>query len=543
MPRLIDKNGTSYEIRRKKTTIGRLSSNDIVVDDHLVSRQHAQIIYDGKSFFIVDNLSLNGTYVNGIRVDEAKLADGDEIQIGGEKFRFEISTLDPNLMTGESDTTFHLSKSLKDFNAQSLFAEKINHRRRTAEVLPQELQALRTSHQNLLVLHRLSEAVNSTLNSDKLLESAATIISETFSSKITSISIWDDEIGALTPKAVKFQGEGDAPKYAYLNTLAERAVRDKLCIAAFNPQGQDSSGAVVRVASAMAVPLMLKDALLGLIYVDNSPGEKPFSEGELDLLIAMSHIISSAVENANLYNRLNESLKRIREQQAQLVQSEKLAGIGALAAGVAHEINNPLAGIMGMAEAILMEKNVDKIKEYASDILQYTQEAAKIVKDLQSYSKASRGEGLSPVNINEVIEDALRLASHTGMLKGIEVKCDLGEITYIMADGGELKQVFMNLIQNASQAMEGIGKLSFATWVDEGRVYAKVADNGPGIPEEHLDKIFDPFFTTKEQGTGLGLNIVYRIVTKFGGDIDCESRVGVGTVFTLSFPAGKKTTH
>lgn len=540
MPRLIDKNGTSYEIRRKKTTIGRLSSNDIIVDDHLASRQHAQIIYDGKSFFIVDNLSLNGTYVNGIRVDEAKLTDGDEIQIGGEKFRFEISTLDPNLMTGEGDTTFHLSKSIKDFNAKSLFGKKINGRRRMAEVIPQEFQALRTSHQNLLTLHRLSEAVNSTLNLDKLLESATAIISEVFSSKITSISLWDNEIGTITPKAVKFQGEGDTPKYAYLNSLAERAVRDKLCIVAFNPQGQDSSGIFIRVASAMTVPLVVKDTLLGLIYVDNSIGERPFSENELDILIAMSHIISSAIENANLYNQLNESLKRIREQQAQLVQSEKLAGIGALAAGVAHEINNPLAGIMGMAEAILIEKNIDKIKEYASDILQYTQEAAKIVRDLQSYSKASKGEGLAPVNVNDVIGDALRLAGHTGLLKGIEVKCDFGEITYIMADAGELKQVFLNLIQNASQAMEGIGKLSFATWMDEGRVYAKVADNGPGIPEENLDKIYDPFFTTKEQGTGLGLNIVYRIVTKFGGDIACESRVGIGTVFTLSFPAGKR---
>lgn len=540
MPRLIDKNGNSYEIRRKKTTIGRLSSNDIVVDDHLASRQHAQIIYDGKSFFIVDNLSLNGTYVNGIRVDEAKLADGDEIQIGGEKFRFEISTLDPNLMTGEGDTTFHLSKSLKDFKPNFIFAHKINARRRPADVIPQELQELRTSHQNLLTLHRLSEAVNSTLNLDKLLESATTIIAEVFSSKITSISMWDNELGTLTARAVKFQGDGDTPKYAYLNTLAERTMRDKVCIVAFNPQGQDSVGKPIKVASAMAVPLASRDSLLGLIYVDNAPTERPYSENELDLLIAMSNIISSAIENANLYNQLNESLKRIREQQAQLVQSEKLAGIGALAAGVAHEINNPLAGIMGMAEAILMERDINKIKEYASDILQYTQEAAKIVKDLQSYSKASQGEGLFPVNVNEVIEDALRLASHTGLLKGIETKCDFGEISYIMADASELKQVFMNLIQNACQAMEGIGKLSFATWLEGGRVYAKVADNGPGIPEEHLDKIYDPFFTTKEQGTGLGLNIVYRIVTKFGGDIACESQVGVGTVFTLSFPSGKK---
>lgn len=547
MPRLIEKDGGVHDIRRKKTSIGRLVTNDIHVDDNLASRQHAQIIFDGNSFFIVDNLSLNGTYINGERIDEARLNDGDEIRIGSHIFRFESSTIDPRLMTGESDTTYHVSKGLDEYEHESVVSERLSTRRRAFDPAPADLPALRASHQNLLFLHRLSQAVNATLNLDKLMEVAVRIVADSLSARLVSISLIDDKTGELAPQAVKVANTANAPTYAFLGPIADRVIRERVCICVLNPAvgGVPDGAQNIKIGSALASPLWVKDKIIGLVYLDNDSTSKAYNEADLDILVAMSNTISIAIENAKLYQQLSESLKQIQEQQAQLIQSEKLAGIGTLAAGVAHEINNPLAGIMGMAEAIQAEKDRNRVMEYAGDILEYADEAAHIVSDLQSYSRASRGEGLTPVNLNEVIDDALKLAGHTGMTKSIEIRKEYGDITYIMADPGELKQVFINLIQNSYQAMGGQGRISFATWMDGGRVSAKVADTGPGIPEEYLDKIYDPFFTTKTeiQGTGLGLNIVYRIVTKFSGDIICESRVGVGTVFTISFPAGKPKTQ
>jgi len=541
MPRLVEKGGSVHDIRRKKTSIGRLVTNDIHVDDNLASRQHAQIVFDNNSFFIVDNLSLNGTYLNGERIDEARLTDGDEIRIGGQIFQFESTTIDPRLMTGESDTTFHVSKLLDDYEPESVLSERLSVRRRAVDLAPADLMALRASHQNLIILHRLSQAVNATLNPDKLMEVAVRIVTDSLSSRLVSISLADENTGDIVPQAVKVADSVESPTYAFLGPLADRALKERVCICVINPMVPHGAGNI-KIGSAMASPLWIKDKIIGLIYVDNDSTSKAYTEADLNLLIAMSNTISIAIENARLYQQLTESLRKIQEQQTQLIQSEKLAGIGTLAAGVAHEINNPLAGIMGMAEAIQSEKDRNRAIEYAGNIMEYAEEAAQIVRDMQSYSRASRGEGLTPVDLNEVIDDALKLAGHTGMTKHLDIRKEPGEITYIMADPGEMKQVFINLIQNSVQAMNSQGRISFSTWMEGGRVFAKVADTGPGIPEEYLDKIYDPFFTTKieTQGTGLGLNIVYRIVTKFSGDINCESELGVGTVFTISFPAGKR---
>jgi PAS domain S-box-containing protein len=228
--------------------------------------------------------------------------------------------------------------------------------------------------------------------------------------------------------------------------------------------------------------------------------------------------------------------------QDQLIQSEKLAGIGVLASGVAHEINNPLSGIMGMAELAMEEDDPESKKAYVTDILNCAQRIGEITKGLRSYSRISKQAEQAPMDVNEVLESSLRMVRMGVKTSPVEVIKKLQPVEKIEASSGEIQQVFTNLITNAFQAMNGAaGKLSLFTRQMEDLVEIKVTDTGGGIPEKNLKKIFDPFFTTKKQGegTGLGLNIVYRIVTKYEGTIDVESQEGVGTTFTVRFPSGK----
>jgi signal transduction histidine kinase len=231
--------------------------------------------------------------------------------------------------------------------------------------------------------------------------------------------------------------------------------------------------------------------------------------------------------------------------QEQLIQSEKLAGIGILASGVAHEINNPLSGTITMAEAALEEEDVSTIRDYLTDIINCSQRISHIVMGLRSYSRIAKQNEQSLVDMNEALEESLRMVLLAVKTKPVEVVKKFQPLKKVEANLGEIEQVFTNLITNAFHAMDGReGILTLTTQSRQDYVQVGVADNGIGISEKHIKKIFDPFFTTKKigEGTGLGLNIVYRIVTKYGGTVDVESKEGLGTIFRLRFPARRDET-
>jgi PAS domain S-box-containing protein len=228
--------------------------------------------------------------------------------------------------------------------------------------------------------------------------------------------------------------------------------------------------------------------------------------------------------------------KRLQEQ---LIQSEKLAGIGFLASGIAHEINNPLSGVIGMAELCMTEENPQEIKSYLADIFICAQRIGEIAKGLKSYSRMAKDGSQTLVDVNEVLENSLKMVRLGIKTNSVEVIKKFQPVEKIQGNCGEIQQVFSNLITNAFQAINGKGgMLTLATRPFQDSVEVKVSDNGMGISPKYLNQIFDPFFTTKNpgEGTGLGLNIVYRIVTKYEGTIDVESKVNVGTTFTVKFP-------
>ncbi len=272
-------------------------------------------------------------------------------------------------------------------------------------------------------------------------------------------------------------------------------------------------------------------------------------------------------------NELEKAYEELKQTQSQILQQEKMASIGQLAAGVAHEINNPTGYIMsnlgtlqkyhhklnefigfqsGIIESSSSTEAIESLKdkkkalkinyilEDIDELIKESQEGAErvkeIVMDLKSFSRVDAPEQ-SLADLNECLQTTLNIVWNEVKYKA-EVTKDFGDIPQIKCFPQQLNQVFMNLLVNAAHAIDDQGQITIKTWADDSNVYASVSDTGCGIAEENIAKLFEPFFTTKDvgKGTGLGLSIAYDIVKKHDGDIAVHSEAGKGTTFTLNIP-------
>ena len=238
------------------------------------------------------------------------------------------------------------------------------------------------------------------------------------------------------------------------------------------------------------------------------------------------------------------------ELEAQLSQADKLSSVGLLAAGVAHEVNTPLAVISSYAQMLSKQLQADPQKMALLDkITKQTFRASEIVNNLLNFSRTT-GTEFAEIDLNKVINDTLALLEHQFKVAQVKVDSDLhGELPPIQGNAGRLQQVFLNLFLNAKDAMPGGGVLHVATQNGD-FVSVRVTDTGTGIAQEHIQRIYDPFFTTKNapkegqnRGTGLGLSVTYGIIQEHAGNIRVESRQGEGTTFTLDFPLSRKGVH
>lgn len=247
-----------------------------------------------------------------------------------------------------------------------------------------------------------------------------------------------------------------------------------------------------------------------------------------------------ADEVSVLINKFNEMEDQLDQRERELVESKKLAAIGALASGVAHELNNPLNNIHISSQVLAREVGEDcppKVRETVGEILSQTRRVKKIVGDLLEFARG-REPRLQPVDMTEIMRDAYRLVSATIDTGQIRFSVENGRDAVVDADPEQMERVFINLFANAVEAMGGAGDLRVSVERKKGDVRISVADTGKGISAEDLEKVFEPFFSTKERGTGLGLAIVFNIVRRHGGEIKVESMEGRGTTFTIKLPAG-----
>jgi len=242
---------------------------------------------------------------------------------------------------------------------------------------------------------------------------------------------------------------------------------------------------------------------------------------------------------------VNDLTERVSLED-QLVQAEKLSSIGLLAAGVAHEVNTPLAVITSQAQMLMRQLPVEDPQSRTLDkIIKQAFRASEIVNSLLKFSRLSSSE-YNDLDLNKVIQETLSflepMLRASKIVLNLQLTPDLGPV---YGNAGRLQQVFMNLIVNARDAMPFGGELTLATEAENSTVRVEVGDNGVGIPADHLQKIFDPFFTTKStsRGTGLGLAVSYGIIREHSGKVQVESQVGKGTTFRLEFPVARKPVH
>ena len=266
---------------------------------------------------------------------------------------------------------------------------------------------------------------------------------------------------------------------------------------------------------------------------------------EIDLRKSNDEIGLLAESFNEMSRKMASDIEQLQKLNEQLIRTEKLAAMGTLAAGVAHEVNNPLASISSLIQMMQSKQNLDErtaenLKLISTQITRITQ----VTKDMMDFARV-RPAAKSAVDINEILRTSLRLASFDKSFQKLKQQNNLEEnLPKVFADSDQLQQVFLNLFLNARDAMPDGGTLSINTSQNNGEVQIEIADNGIGIYEKNLKKIFDPFFTTKPtgKGTGLGLAVCYGIVTAHGGKIEVSANETTGTTFLISLPSNKKAT-
>ncbi len=250
----------------------------------------------------------------------------------------------------------------------------------------------------------------------------------------------------------------------------------------------------------------------------------------------------------NLESKVEDRTQQLKAAHQKLLQTDRLASLGQLSASVAHEINNPIAGVMNLS--MLMQRmlkddgippgRIEEFRKYLTQVTNETARVGRIVSDLLAFSRRSKPQR-APGDVNKIVKMTLSLVQHKMKLSNVQVETHLAEdLPPVPCDQSQMQQVALNLLMNAAEATQGKTerRVKVSTNSGDGMVRLVVADNGEGIPPENLAKIFHPFFTTKPEGkgVGLGLAVTYGIIEAHGGDVEVVSKVGEGTTFTVSLP-------
>jgi len=301
------------------------------------------------------------------------------------------------------------------------------------------------------------------------------------------------------------------------------------------------------VQSTVYIPLVLKEESVGVMCVC-SRSEAKFSGNYLEFLTNIGNHIGMAVHNAMLYENANRAYQELKEVQEQVIRSEKLASLGKLSATIAHEINNPIAAVLTYVKLMIKLVNrgqfsqdrVEDISRYLGTMVSEMTRCGEIVKNLLAFSRRTKIE-IKPHHIPQIIRRTLDLISHDLTLKEIRVNEKIAlDLPMVKCDFRQIQQTLLNLISNASEAMENGGTLTVSAEPahEDGFLEITISDTGCGISEEDQKSIFEPFFTTKEEekGVGLGLSVVYGIVTNHNGSVEVESEVGKGSAFKVLLP-------
>jgi len=419
---------------------------------------------------------------------------------------------------------------------------------------------------NLGLIHEVVQEVIGLLNKQEVVQITAELLVQYFGYEFAVILLVDEENRATVCGA----GGSRAPsgnallsEFSRLTDGENSGITRHVLLTGesllVNDVSQSSMYRTIKgwdAGSELCVSLKDGERVIGLMDIESS-SKNAFGQNDFMALESLAGILSSVISNADQYQRSQLTVRELRQTQQELqtrieaqleaerrlIQAEKMAAVGEMAAGIAHELNNPLTTVAGFTELVL-----EDLPEYAESrpdlelVLREARRARDVVRRLLDFSRRSESER-TRVDLNELLADVLSLTNHLMHTSGVQLEVTLGKnLPWVSVDRNQMKQVFLNLFHNAIQAMPAGGQLFIRTGPRQrdGRkwVTLSIKDTGAGINPEHRDRIFEPFFTTKsaQGGTGLGLSITYGIVSDHGGEIEVESELGKGTCFTVWLP-------
>ena len=453
-------------------------------------------------------------------------------------FEFEMRRKD-----GEMRTMLESSITVRDaagnVTAYQGFLQDITERKQA------ELE-IRRRNRELMVLNSIGQTLTESLDLTDSLQRTLRQMAELFSLDATSLYLFDESDTKLRRVAAAGHRSEYSRHFPAVSVKPELLQHIKDAHATFISAQGLPLPAVFRdaqikegIATAYIVILWSKDRVIGgLVVGTRTPRE--FSPADVNLLIAVGSQISSAIDRSILYEETRQAYENLRRTQEQLLHSERLAAVGQLISGVAHELNNPLTAILGYSQLLTSSGQLGpQGVEYSEKLYKQAQRTHRIVQNLLSFARQHKPERV-PVKMNQTLEETLALRDYDLRMSNIRVHLDLSpDLPVTAADPHQLQQVFLNMVNNAVDAiLEGSteGDLWVRTAMESDRLVIEFTDSGPGVKDP--SRVFDPFYTTKPvgKGTGLGLSICYGIITEHGGTIRVRNAPTRGACFTIELP-------
>jgi signal transduction histidine kinase len=403
----------------------------------------------------------------------------------------------------------------------------------------------------LTALLKSSALINSSLHTNDVLNFAMKAAEEFMEAEASSVFELDLEKGDIAvrlargEKGVFMASKRLRPGEGIAGWVIENGkpmiVEDVQKDARFSYRFDRETGFTTR--SLICVPLTIRDRIIGALQVLNKKDGNSFTEEDAELLTALAQQIAVALDNAKLYQRLQENFElteqELRITQRKLLRSERLAAIANLVQGVAHEVRNPIMSIGGFATRMKAELGEDsRLQKYLDIILSETSRLDKLVRDVKEIAEMQTVH-LRPTDVKKLLAEVIEGFSSTISGQGIRLEADIdGNLPTINLDQEQISRALRNIIQNSIEALHEGGTLKLEARELDSTIRIVVEDSGVGIDEDKLDSVLDPFVTSKTTGAGLGLTMVYKIVTNHQGEIAIKSSGGKGTIVSLELPTG-----
>ena len=558
--------GKRFSLTSGGLMIGR-HSQDISLHDDMVSRKHARVAPAGKAHILEDLGSRNGTFVNSTRVTQHTLAHGDQITIGSNILEFRLKQL-------QSDSTPPSPPDEPALPIRTITLDASENDVLKPISDETDARALQRARSDLAAIYQAGNVIASTLNVHQIYASLLDIIfKELHQADAASIHTAEQPDGPLVCKAHRERGNPSAAGPAPFScSMSQFAMRERKAVLTFDALTDDQfnpadSIAAFQIRSAMCAPLLSANKILGVLQVHTLAPANKFDRDDLRLLTAFALQAGVALDNSMLYERMasdksqilaaHEQLQRANET---LIHSEKLAAVGRLAAGIIHDIKNPLTVILSHSEIMedALAQDHDKtekslIMEGLAEIKKGVLHCNEVINSLLQFARQTK-PSTALLDVNALLQETMLFVSHEAKKQQVSIDVSLQDnLPKIMADAGQIKQVFLNIIINAIQAVaqkKGTLRITTRTTNESSTNKLEIifADDGSGMTEDVKRRLFEPFFTTKQQteqpgGSGLGLAISYGIIQNHGGSIQVNSSHGKGTTFTISLPLALEQTQ